>query len=320
MTSLPPALYRDPINDGAADPTVIWNPHEKAWWMFYTSRRATDPQNGVGWVHGTAIGIASSEDRGRTWLYRGDLEDLRAPGDWGHNTYWAPEVVEVDGVFHLFVSYIVGVPTEWAGHPRTIRHYSSSDLRTWRFRSTLELSSDRVIDACVHALPAGGYRLWYKDEADGNTIWAADSADLDDWTVVGQQIAADVPLEGPYVFELDGQYWMLVDAKCQRIYRSDDLTSWEHTTTVLETSSGIDTGRIDDTGPGLHAQVVVAGETAWTFYFTHPDRHRPDLQSADMRRSSIHVAALQSAGNTLVCDRSASVEIDLAAAEPEAGR
>ena len=33
-------LYSDPIHDGAADPVVIWNPHKKMWWMFYTNRRA----------------------------------------------------------------------------------------------------------------------------------------------------------------------------------------------------------------------------------------------------------------------------------------
>ena len=27
-------LFRDPIYDGAADPTIIWNPKEKAWWTF----------------------------------------------------------------------------------------------------------------------------------------------------------------------------------------------------------------------------------------------------------------------------------------------
>ena len=34
-------LFRDPIFDGAADPTVIYNPHENAWWMVYTNRRTT---------------------------------------------------------------------------------------------------------------------------------------------------------------------------------------------------------------------------------------------------------------------------------------
>src|SRR5690242_6129224 len=39
----PKPLYRDPVYDGAADPVVIWNPHAKRWWMFYTNRRANVP-------------------------------------------------------------------------------------------------------------------------------------------------------------------------------------------------------------------------------------------------------------------------------------
>lgn len=50
----PKPLFRDPVYDGAADPTIIWNRGEKKWFMFYTNRRATDTINGgVSWVHGT---------------------------------------------------------------------------------------------------------------------------------------------------------------------------------------------------------------------------------------------------------------------------
>jgi len=60
-------LYHDPVFDGAADPTVIWNRKEKKWFMFYTNRRATAPgQTGVTWVHGTRIGIAESSNGGAT--------------------------------------------------------------------------------------------------------------------------------------------------------------------------------------------------------------------------------------------------------------
>ena len=36
----PAPLFRDPIHDGAADPTLVWNRAEKCWWMLYTNRRA----------------------------------------------------------------------------------------------------------------------------------------------------------------------------------------------------------------------------------------------------------------------------------------
>ncbi|MCK7531938.1 MAG: hypothetical protein MZV63_13415 [Marinilabiliales bacterium] len=75
----PPApLYRDPVFDGAADPSLVWNDKERAWWVFYTNRRANAPdaQDGVRWCHGTDIGIASSTDGGLTWTYRGTAKGL----------------------------------------------------------------------------------------------------------------------------------------------------------------------------------------------------------------------------------------------------
>jgi hypothetical protein len=46
-------LFRDPVHDGAADPTLVWNRQEQCWWMLYTNRRAdADEEKGVKWVHG----------------------------------------------------------------------------------------------------------------------------------------------------------------------------------------------------------------------------------------------------------------------------
>src|SRR5690606_26350273 len=88
-------LYRDPVFDGAADPVVIWNPHARRWWMFYTNRRANQPGlSGVAWVHGTRIGIAESADGGATWRRVGDA-DINLPARFGGDasTHWAPDVI-----------------------------------------------------------------------------------------------------------------------------------------------------------------------------------------------------------------------------------
>ena len=138
-------LFRDPVFDGAADPVVIWNRAEQKWFMFYTNRRANLPTNevtGVNWVHGTKIGIAESSDGGATWKYRGTADI-----DYGEKDYtqWAPEVVENNGVYHMFLTIVPGIFTDWQ-HPRDIIHLTSSDLLKWKYESTLKLSSDRVID------------------------------------------------------------------------------------------------------------------------------------------------------------------------------
>ena len=83
-------LYRDPIFDGAADPTIIWSKKDKKWLMFYTNRRANIGGNGVSWVHGTPIGIAESED-GAHWKYKTNCNIGYTIKD---VTYWAPEVIK----------------------------------------------------------------------------------------------------------------------------------------------------------------------------------------------------------------------------------
>ena len=36
LRNAPAPLYRDPVYDGAADPSVLWDPTRNAWIMYYT--------------------------------------------------------------------------------------------------------------------------------------------------------------------------------------------------------------------------------------------------------------------------------------------
>ena len=58
----PAPLFRDPVFDGAADPSAIWNHKTGEWWIFYTQRRASRVFDNVAYCYGTAIGIAVSAD------------------------------------------------------------------------------------------------------------------------------------------------------------------------------------------------------------------------------------------------------------------
>src|SRR6185312_6468131 len=101
-------LFRDPVYDGAADPTIIWNSHDHKWYMLYTVRRANVPGlNGVAWVHGTPLGISTSSDGGATWQYLGQAQ-IDFPGAVPDKTYWAPAVVEHAGLYHMYVVYVPG--------------------------------------------------------------------------------------------------------------------------------------------------------------------------------------------------------------------
>ncbi len=138
--------------------------------MLYTNRRANVEAWGFSWVHGTEIGIASSNNGGHTWFYRGIAEGLAYERE--RNTYRAPEILWPDGRYHMYVSCVPGVPQHWTG-PRHILHHTSHDLWSWEFCSRLESSSSKVIDACIFRIPAGHWRMWFEDEAHASHTYAA---------------------------------------------------------------------------------------------------------------------------------------------------
>jgi hypothetical protein len=310
MSIAPAPLFRDPIHDGAADPTIVWNRDEQAWWILYTNRRANVDCPGVAWCHGTDIGVAASADGGRTWRYRGSLPGL----EWerGRNTFWAPEALWADGRYHMYVSYVPGVPHDWSG-PRRIVHYTSANLWDWRRESILDLSSERVIDACVHRLPSGRWRMWYKDESNQSHIYAADSDDLCHWTVAGP-VLTNRAQEGPNVFQWRGWHWMITDVwDGQDVYRSGDGENWTWVTNILRAPGR----RADDGWMGSHADVLVQGDQAFLFYFTHPGRGEPipELVPGVMpyahRRSSLQVARLEMEDGVPACDRDRPFALEL---------
>lgn len=312
MAPAPAPLFRDPIYDGAADPVIVWNRQEQSWWILYTNRRANVPCRGVAWVHGTDIGIASSTDGGHYWTYRGIAQGL--PFERGLNSFWAPEIFWHGDRYHMYVSYVPGVPHTWHG-PRHIHHYTSANLWDWAYQSRLPLSSDNVIDACVYPLPGGGWRMWYKDEAHHSHTYAADSDDLYRWQMVGP-VLTDFAHEGPNVFYWRDAYWMVVDAwRGQGVYRSPDAERWTYQGTIL-TDPGT---RPDDSDMARHGDVLVQGEEAYFFYFTHPGRGsrpgRDDQETApyEHKRSSLQVAKFEIDGaGTLICRRNEPFDFALA--------
>ena len=309
----PKPLFRDPVYDGAADPVVIWNPRAERWWMFYTNRRANVPDlPGVTWVHGTPIGIAESDDGGVTWQYVGTA-DVEPPPEAGENaTFWAPDVVRGDdGRWHMFLTVVPGVFRDW-NHPRRIVHLTSDDLLTWRNPQPITLANDKVIDASVLRLSAGSWRMWYNNERDGKSIYFADSPDLDEWTDRGRAEGVGNRCEGPKVFRWRDKYWMVVDQwRGLGVFRSEDTEHWEAQPDNLLQRPG--QGE-DDQVQGQHADVVVSGDRAYLFYFTHPGRRGEAAQrdGAEQRRSSIQVVELQIQDGWLKCDRDEATQVELA--------
>lgn len=316
--AVPAPLFTDPVHHAPTDPVVVEAP-DGTWRLLYTQRRAADRSGGVGWVHGTEIGVASSDDGGLTWTYAGVVDGLdHLPGP---NTLWAPEIVRIGAEYHMFLSHVPGTPASWDA-TRSITHHTSPDLTTWTYRGTLPLSSDRVIDACIVPLPTGGFRLWYKDEVAGSQQWSVDSPDLVTWTEP-RPVITEPPGEGANVFRLGGWWWLLVDEwRGLGVYRSSDLESWERDGLVLDSPGA----RPWDAGTGRHADVVVgrtrAGdEVAWIFYFTHRVEPGPENVSTTdeldddgiplAHRTDVQVAAAVVVDDHLVCDRDADPDLDL---------
>ena len=253
--------------------------------------------------------MASSED-GNRWLYRGTLPGLDFEP--GHNTFWAPEIIYAEGKYHMYVSYITGVPTDW-NWPRHIVHYTAEDLWQWHFESVLNLSSDRVIDACVHPVGNGQYKMWYKDEKHDSHTYSAVSRDLYNWDVCGEEISFNSH-EGPNVFEFGGKKWMITDEwNGMGVYETEDFTHWNRQGVILRDGGS----RLGDGVMANHADVVTTGSKAYIFYFTHPyflnenRRNKSYIANADDGRACIQVAELEVKNGVLVCDRNKEFSLNL---------
>lgn len=302
-SAAPKPLYRDPVYDGAADPSIVRNRETGEWYMFYTNRRANiGTADGVSWVHGTPIGIAVSEDLAH-WNYLQDAEIGYRPDD--EPTYWAPAVVDDGERYHMYLTYVPGIFSDW-NHPRHIVHLTSGDLLSWHYESTLQLISDKVIDADVARLPDGTWRMWYNQEPGGKLIASADSKDLYNWTDNGL-VDGIGRCEGPKAFHWKGSWWLITDEwKGFAVYRSDDAEHWTRQPGNILQEPGKGT---DDGVSGNHCDVVLHNGHAYIYYFVHPERNarlQPQDAKADTRRSLIQVAELLCEdGKTITCDRDA---------------
>lgn len=302
----PAPLFRDPVHDGAADPTLVWNREEKRWWILYTARRAdADDEPDVRWVHGSDIGLASTPDGGRTWDYRGTARGLGLGAPGARDTFWAPEVVWHEGRYHAFISFVRGVPDTWKG-TRDILHYTSPNLVDWTFERNVVPGA---IDACVHRLPDGRFRMWFKNEQRKVRGTVRDSDDLHAWRPARSAMPEPKPGqgEGPDVMFWKGSFWMVKDTwKGIAVFRSPDADRWERTGVILDRPGK----RTGDGGAGSHPGLLALdAETAWIFYFVH----QPE---SAWRHTWLQVASLRFDGRTLTCDRDEAVELALHEPDP----
>jgi hypothetical protein len=287
MQTAPAPLFRDPIWNGAADPTISWNTREKAFWIFYTNRRATCTNcTGVSWVFGTDIGIASSFDGGASWQYRGIAKQKgKKDLNWNTatNTFWAPDIVYSNGVYHMYVSITPGILTGWNESIAGIVHLTATDpLNGWSYDAVPYTAIHSGIDAAVRKLGDGIWHMW------GKFSDVLQSTDLVKWTVKGTEPTGG---EGPFVFFFQGYYWMLRDPDTDglRVYRSTDGTTWTEQSAFILVGAGTRSG---DVKGGSHPSILLQGNKAYIFYFAQ-EAQISSLQVAQLSVSNGILSAIR---------------------------
>lgn len=305
IAKAPAPLFRDPLTDGAADPSVVWNAREKFWYVFYTQRRANmDLPAGQNWTMGTKIGIAKSTDQGRTWSHVGTAQGLSR--GLKEETFWAPHVFDENGTYHMFVTYIPKVIKTAKGQPE-ICHYTSRDLITWEFSDTADVKSDDIIDPGVVKLRDGRWLMVFRDCRQQNRTAKVVSTDLKNWQRL-DDLTGDNHHEAPVVLFWKNKFWLFIDEwKGIAVYESDDGIKYTRNNLILDKAGK----RADDGYLGSHPGVARSGDRAFIFYHCHSGKtigvtpSAEEQQSLACKRSSLQVAELEVKEGKMVCDRDA---------------
>ena len=95
------------------------------------------------------------------------------------------------------------------------------------------------------------------------------------------------------------------------LYQSDDLLNWKKQTSRILEEPG---KGAEDQAIGGHPDVLVQGDKAYLFYFTHPGRKKENPAPAgsyDDRRTLIQMAELKYKDGIITCDRDQVVYINL---------
>ena len=182
-------FYRDPLFDGAHDPEIVWNEQENCYWLLYLQNRYNIPRSDpapLGQTSLTDIGLASTPDGGRSWVYRGVAEGLDVPASeradklppsgtqqYGGATWWRPAVTRANGTYHAF--WVMWEPGRGMWGPDNsanpsctqdcananwnIVHYTSDTLKQWRYNQNVRRDSF-AYDSDVFRLADGRYILF----------------------------------------------------------------------------------------------------------------------------------------------------------------
>lgn len=193
------ATYRNPVLQNCADPAVLR--HGDLYYVYGTRDPKADDE-----VQG--IRVYTSPDLIH-WTDRGFA--LTQPDSWGESQFWAPDVVERDGVFYLY----------YAAETQVCVATSDSPLGPFKQRvmAPMEPRDALRIDAHVFKDEDGRYFLYFVRFHRGNEIWGArlndDMVSIDASTLT-RLLTPDQPwerhtgrvVEGPEMLNHKGVYYL----------------------------------------------------------------------------------------------------------------
>jgi hypothetical protein len=303
IAKVPAPLFRDPVFDGAADPSLVWHGPEKAWYVFYTQRRANQDLPGVSWGFGTKIGIAKSTDRGRRWTYVDTAKGLSR--GMKEETFWAPHVFEDNGTFHMFVTFIPIIAERFGGGAPQILHYTSKNLLQWEFSDAVDVGSDKIIDPGVVKLRDGRWLMVFRDDRQKSMTAKVTSPDLKHWTRI-EDVTGQGRHEAPVVLFWKDKFWLFIDEwKGIAVYQSDDGIQYTRNNLILDLAGK----RPDDGYFGSHPGLALAGDRAFIFYHCHAGKtigteiQAKDQNKSEIKRSVLQMAELELCDGKMTCDR-----------------
>ena len=282
----------------------------------------------------TDIGLASTPDQGKPWVYRGVAEGLDLPPavsgnpmppnsttqQFGGATWWRPAVFRAADAYHGFFIYN-GIAAHSFPNPLVI-HYTSQDLKHWQYAQVARETPPSAYDSDVFRLVDGRYILYSTDQ--GPTPGAAlplQSLDLTSWTNVTDPNLIVPVSEGPHVTgavlndlsaQVEGFGWLNSEGG-KVMCTADGGLHWQPQPFDLFTPDGPGvlwntTGRPVDPGAAHQGPLFPNNGLLFALYFTEFMTKPPPPESAQVNpiRSVLQLGRVHAdpATGWLLCNRS----------------
>ncbi len=135
----------------------------------------------------------------------------------GHEDFWAPSVIELDGVFYMYVSFeFYGDTPDKGGHRQTM-HVATADNPLGPFENTKQILHPFSIDSHIVKNEAGLFLFYSTNRFEGERIGTYIVVDrmLDPFTPEGKPKAVVLPTLDEDIYRRDrykkGEHWHTIE-------------------------------------------------------------------------------------------------------------